>query len=150
MTGMTCANCPANIERTLNRKVPGVIEASVNFATEKEQVGFIPSVSALEDIVAVIRKAGYDAILPEEAAEGEDAEQAAQSAETRDQTRKFTAGVLFSHPLFLLSMASGSGIEVRRTNSRKRLPVAAMRSKDGRSISPSAEMMAWRGFPSCG
>ncbi|MBW2219359.1 MAG: heavy metal translocating P-type ATPase, partial [Deltaproteobacteria bacterium] len=35
VTGMTCANCAMNIERALNRKVPGVINASVNFATER-------------------------------------------------------------------------------------------------------------------
>ena len=35
ITGMTCANCSATVERTLNKKVPGVVAANVNFATEK-------------------------------------------------------------------------------------------------------------------
>jgi Cu+-exporting ATPase len=38
ITGMTCANCAATVERTLNKKVPGVISATVNFATEKASV----------------------------------------------------------------------------------------------------------------
>ena len=33
VTGMTCANCATTIERTLNKKVPGVVSAVVNFAT---------------------------------------------------------------------------------------------------------------------
>jgi len=32
--GMTCANCAANIERSLN-KVTGIQEAVVNFASEQ-------------------------------------------------------------------------------------------------------------------
>ena len=39
ITGMTCANCAANIERTLNKKVPGVMSAAVNFASERVLVG---------------------------------------------------------------------------------------------------------------
>src|SRR5210317_1865485 len=35
ITGMTCANCAMNIERTLNKKVSGVVRASVNFASER-------------------------------------------------------------------------------------------------------------------
>ena len=42
VTGMTCANCAANIQRTLNKRVPGVTGASVNFATERATV-HIPS-----------------------------------------------------------------------------------------------------------
>ena len=42
ITGMTCANCAATIERTLQARVPGVVSAMVNFATEKAAVEFIP------------------------------------------------------------------------------------------------------------
>ena len=38
ITGMTCANCVAAVERTLNKKTPGVVEATVNFATERTNV----------------------------------------------------------------------------------------------------------------
>ena len=40
VTGMTCANCAMNIERVLNRKVPGILKASVNFATERVSVEY--------------------------------------------------------------------------------------------------------------
>jgi len=104
VTGMTCANCAMNIERALNKKVPGIVDASVNFATERVSIEYIPAVSTLDDIISAIKKAGYGAIAPDEALEGEDAEEAARNAEIRDQTRKFIVGVLFSLPLFALSM----------------------------------------------
>ena len=104
VTGMTCANCAMNIERALNRKVPGVINASVNFATERVYVEYVPSISNIDEIVSAIKKAGYGAIPPDEVIEGEDAELAARKAEIKDQTLKFTVGVLFALPLFLLSM----------------------------------------------
>jgi len=105
VTGMTCANCAANIERALNKKTEGVVTASVNFATERATVEYLPDVVTIGDMIAAIEKAGYGAISPENVTEGEDAEQAARQAEIKDQTRKFIIGVVFSLPLFVLSMA---------------------------------------------
>jgi Cu+-exporting ATPase len=104
VTGMTCANCAMNIERALNRKIPGVINASVNFATERVYVEYVPSISNIDEIVSIIKKAGYGAIPPDEVLEGEDPELVARKAEIKDQTLKFTVGVLFALPLFLFSM----------------------------------------------
>jgi Cu+-exporting ATPase len=109
VTGMTCANCAAAIERTLTKKVPGVQNASVNFATEKAHVEYIPGLVTLEDIAAAIEKAGYGAIIPDENLEAEDAELMARRAEIRSQTRKFLVGVLFALPLFLVSMGRDFG-----------------------------------------
>jgi P-type Cu+ transporter len=110
VTGMTCANCAANIERTLNKKVAGVVNATVNFASERVSVEYIPGVLGLDDIVAAIEKAGYGAIPPEEGLEDEDAEQKARDVEIKDQTRKFAVGVLFALPLFMLSMGRDFGL----------------------------------------
>jgi len=110
ITGMTCANCAANIERVLNKKVEGVVEASVNFASERAAIEYLPDVSSIDDIVAAIEKAGYGAIVSDESQEGEDAEQSARRAEIHDQTRKFIAGVVFALPLFVLSMLRDFGL----------------------------------------
>jgi len=110
ITGMTCANCSANVERALKKKVPGVTDASVNFASERATVDFIPSVSGIDDLVAAIEKAGYGAVVPEENVTAEDAELSARQAEIADQSRKFIAGVVFALPLFLLSMARDFGL----------------------------------------
>jgi Cu+-exporting ATPase len=110
VTGMTCANCAMTIERTLNKKVPGVVKASVNFATERAHVEYIPTISTIDDMISAIERAGYGAIRPDETIEGEDAELAARKAEIKNQTRKFLVGALFTAPLFFLSMGRDFGL----------------------------------------
>jgi len=66
VTGMTCANCAATIERTL-RKLKGVKEASVNLASERVSLVYDAGLLAENDIVARIRHAGYD--VPEQTIE---------------------------------------------------------------------------------
>lgn len=104
VTGMTCANCAMNIEKAVGKNVPGVVKASVNFATERLSVEYVPAVSSVDDIISAIEKAGYGAISPDDILEEEDAEEAARNAEIKDQTYKFAAGMFFTLPLFLLSM----------------------------------------------
>jgi Cu+-exporting ATPase len=55
ITGMTCANCVRTVERALNVKTPGVVSASVNYATEKATVEYIPGAT---DRAAMIAAAG--------------------------------------------------------------------------------------------
>jgi P-type Cu+ transporter len=103
--GMTCANCAMNIERTLKQKVSGVTNASVNFASERVSVEYIPSLVDLNDIFDAIKKIGFEAVASEEDDFTEtDAEQSARQAEIRNQTIKFLIGVIFTFPLFILSM----------------------------------------------
>jgi len=105
ITGMTCANCAGNIERALNKKTSGIVNASVNFASERATIEYIPEISTVDDIVQAIKKAGYGAILPEDALDEKDSEQAARDAEIKNQFRKFLVGIIFALPLFILSMA---------------------------------------------
>jgi len=58
--GMTCASCVSRLERVLH-KVPGVLDASVNLATEKARIHALGvPVSAL---ITAVKKAGFDAQL---------------------------------------------------------------------------------------
>ena len=61
VTGMTCAACAANIERAL-KKLPGIGDAGVNYATNRATVTFDPSVLTVPAIVEAIRDVGYDVI----------------------------------------------------------------------------------------
>ncbi|RJR17891.1 MAG: copper-translocating P-type ATPase [Desulfobacteraceae bacterium] len=110
VTGMTCSNCAMTIERTLARKVPGVIRASVNFAAESAHVEYLPGITGLEDIVAAIEKAGYGAVIPDDSLDTEDPELAAREAEIRIQLVKFLIGIIFAVPLFILSMGRDFGL----------------------------------------
>jgi Cu+-exporting ATPase len=110
VAGMTCANCAMNIERTLGKKVPGVTAASVNFASERVQVGYIPAVTDLDKMAETIDRIGFSAILSEDAESATDVEAEARQREIENQTRRFIVGVIFTLPLFLLSMARDFGL----------------------------------------
>jgi len=110
ISGMTCANCAATIERTLNKKVPGVLHAAVNFASERAAVEFVPQTVSVDDLIAAVVQAGYGAVAPGGSPEAEDAEARARQREIADQTRKFIVGALCSLPLFLLSMGRDFGL----------------------------------------
>jgi len=58
--GMTCASCVARVERAL-QKVSGVVEASVNLATESASVRSAPGLG-LADLRVAIEKAGYTVV----------------------------------------------------------------------------------------
>ncbi len=60
---MTCTNCAATIERTLNKKTPGVSVASVNYATEQATITFDDGTTGIPQIRDAIRAAGYDVAL---------------------------------------------------------------------------------------
>jgi P-type Cu+ transporter len=60
--GMTCAACAKRIEK-VTKKLDGVIDSSVNYATEKLSIQFDDAKVTLPDIQAVIAKAGYEAII---------------------------------------------------------------------------------------
>ena len=59
IAGMTCTACARRIETVLNR-LPGVT-AAVNFATEKAHITYPADSLEQADLIATVRKAGYDA-----------------------------------------------------------------------------------------
>ena len=56
VTGMTCANCVAAVERTL-RKTLGVEDATVNYASERATVRFDPGEVSFETMAERIERA---------------------------------------------------------------------------------------------
>ncbi|MFB3905998.1 MAG: heavy metal translocating P-type ATPase [Acidobacteriota bacterium] len=109
ITGMTCANCAHTIERALKRKVPGVVSATVNLATEKAVVECLPGEATQRDLVKAIEDAGYG-VLEAAPAELQDVEKQAREREADRQKRKFQIGALLTSPLFLLSMGRDFGV----------------------------------------
>lgn len=60
LEGMTCASCAMRIEKGL-KKVPGVEQASVNFATEQATVTYNPQQTNPEQMVQKVEAVGYKA-----------------------------------------------------------------------------------------
>jgi Cu+-exporting ATPase len=79
--GMTCASCVSTIEGALN-DLPGVLNASVNLATEKAKVNFIPTLATLQDFKKAVTDVGYE-VLDSPETTAEDAEE-----ETERKMRK--------------------------------------------------------------
>lgn len=62
LEGMTCVTCAMRIEKGL-KKLPGVSEASVNFAAEQAAVTYNPGQTGVEQMVQKIEALGYTAAL---------------------------------------------------------------------------------------
>jgi Cu+-exporting ATPase len=60
LEGMSCASCAVRIEKGL-KKVPGVADASVNYATERATVRYDPTRAGVEDLLAKVKATGYAA-----------------------------------------------------------------------------------------
>lgn len=77
ISGMTCASCAGRVEKAL-RKVDGVLDASINLATDsaRVQVGSGTPASAL---IAAVEAAGYGAALPRTTGSAQDAAHQAPS-----------------------------------------------------------------------
>jgi P-type Cu+ transporter len=58
ITGMTCANCVATVERNL-KKLDGVQSAVVNLSSERATVDIEPDKLQLTDVIARVNRAGY-------------------------------------------------------------------------------------------
>ena len=97
---MTCASCVGRVEKALT-KVPGVISASVNLATEGATVQAQPEV-ALDDLLAAVTDAGYEA--HESRPESDDDQQLAEQTLIRER-RHLAYAVLLSLPLVLPMLA---------------------------------------------
>ena len=101
--GMTCAACVSRVERAL-QKVEGVIDASVNLATERAVVRHVPGAVSPARIEAAVRDAGYDVLQIEGGQDRVDAEREAREAERLALRRRLFVAAGFTIPILLLSM----------------------------------------------
>lgn len=95
------------LEKAL-REMEGVLEARVNFATEKAIVSYIPTVVTVQDMMKKVRAMGYEVL--DISGEYEDAEAKAREAEIAQQKHYLIVGLIFTVPLFLFSMLRDFGL----------------------------------------
>ncbi len=128
--GMTCANCANTVERTLKR-LPGVHSAAVNFASERASVDYVPGAASIAQMIAAVRKAGYEVATTASAAQAagnDDAEARAREAEIASRRRRLIVGLIFAVPAFVLSMSRDFGLLNRL------LAVSAMDAMHGSAV----------------
>ncbi len=106
ISGMTCAACATRIEKVLNR-LPDV-HAAVNFATEKAHIEYPAATLATADLIAAIRKAGYDAREPTTTSDAE--RKAERITVYRQDLRLFTISAVLTLPFFALMLYMLTGV----------------------------------------
>lgn len=94
ISGMTCAACAARIEKGLN-KLPGVTQATVNFALETAHVQYSSGSVTLSDMQKKVEQLGYKAVPKQE--QGDPAEH--RRKEISRQKRKLLVSAILSFPL---------------------------------------------------
>ncbi len=102
VSGMTCASCVGRVEKAL-KKVPGVLDVSVNMAAEKARVEYLPGVAEARDLERAVEGAGYSVVREEEEPAGDAQEREYGKLRTRFLVAAvFTALILFgSLPMML-------------------------------------------------
>lgn len=100
--GMTCAACVGRVERALH-KVPGVMEAGVNLATERATVR---GVAALPALLSAVEKTGFVARAIDTSAEAQAAIAQKKAAELAALKRDVLLAAALALPVFVLEMGS--------------------------------------------
>lgn len=102
ISGMTCSACAKTVERAL-KKLDGVSDASVNFATEKLSVTYDSGRVRLSEIKASIKKAGYEAM--EDEVDRSDSHKEKKEKEIKHMWNQFVISAVFTVPLLVIAMA---------------------------------------------
>ncbi len=101
VTGMSCASCAMSVE-SIAAAVPGVQQASVNFATQALDIYFNPKQTSQQQILQAVENVGFGLIVDEENAFNK---QEAQQEIALNQLKKQTLGaVLLTIPVVLIDM----------------------------------------------
>lgn len=94
-------NDARRLEKSL-QKLDGILEAQVNFASERARLSYVPTIISQSEIRSAVAAAGFEAV--ETGGDVEDAERKARQAEIAQQRQYLIVGLIFTIPLFLFAM----------------------------------------------
>ncbi|MDF1600822.1 heavy metal translocating P-type ATPase [Mesorhizobium sp. YIM 152430] len=97
---MSCASCVGAVEKAL-RQVPGVVNASVNLATERATIA---GSADMADLVAAVAAAGYEVRHSENAEALFESAGKRKDEERRELRRDFVLAAALTLPVFILEM----------------------------------------------
>ncbi len=118
--GMSCASCVARIEKGLCA-LPGIQRASVNLATERATVEYLPSLTGTQAIQESIRSLGYrpgaviDSAMEEPTALAPVEER--QHVAYQVLKRRFLIAAALTVPVMILAMSEHLGLPLSRSTS---------------------------------
>ncbi len=100
ISGMTCATCALRVERAL-AAVPSVTRAEVNLAIHRGSVEGIAGALRPADLIAAVRRAGYEAELLTGEVEQDREIAAAEARRMQSESRRLLVAVALSVPLLI-------------------------------------------------
>lgn len=100
--GMSCASCATSAENIVSKQ-PGVVNASVNYGTEKLTVEYLPNITNASSLQAAVQKGGYDLLVEEESKEQETLEAIHEKQFHQLKVKTIWAGML-TLPVFVIGM----------------------------------------------
>ena len=103
VTGLQDTNDSSLLEKLL-RKQDGILEARVNYGTERAYAEFIPGMCGVSEIVSIIHKAGFEIVMEDIASMKVDTETQIRSDLLLKQKHLLIIGLTFSIPLVMYSM----------------------------------------------
>ncbi|WP_320052437.1 heavy metal translocating P-type ATPase [uncultured Acetobacteroides sp.] len=103
ITGMSCASCAASAQTMLSA-AEGVVEASVNIATESGLVEYAPALTSPTDLRRVLQQVGFDLIIEEDKAALDEEVAQQQRAHLRQLRRQTVGAIAFSIPTAAIGM----------------------------------------------
>lgn len=95
ISGMHCSSCATIIQREL-KKVPGVSDATVNFASEKANITHDHDSVHVDSLIAAVKKSGYSASVIDD---NNPHDHMNHGSSDKDYGRKFLIGLFLSLPL---------------------------------------------------
>lgn len=103
---MTCASCVGRVEKALT-KIPGVLEANVNLATERARVRHLAGVVSAAELEAAVEQAGYKARrLSAEGPNESEQDTDRRDSEAQALQRSMLIATILTLPVFALEMGS--------------------------------------------
>ena len=100
--GMTCASCAASAE-SIVRYEPGVVSASVNFASGNLIVEYLPNMTSVAQLQKAVQGAGYDLYIEDESKQQETLE-AIHEKKFKTLKTKTVWAVILSVPVVIIGM----------------------------------------------
>jgi len=101
--GIVCASCVRKIETAL-LELRGVVKASVNLATGRARVEYLPAETHISELKRTIESSGYKVLDVPADVETEDLERTMRQKEYRRLKLRFISGIILAIVIFLGSM----------------------------------------------
>ena len=100
--GMTCASC-ANSAQSIVKSEPGVVDASVNFATGNLAVEYLPNMTDARKLQKAVQSIGYDLLVEDETKRQETLEAIHEKKFKKLKTKTIWA-IILSLPVVVIGM----------------------------------------------